>query len=363
MSLVFDGEGYDITAEEFMAACKEIGSWEVVHPTKGWMALQLVDVAEADEPVRDTNRIVFETTWIDYIDPVRLKTPAQILADVGDLLNEFNADQLNRFQGVDTSKFSDRASVLSAADKIRKFTDKYLGPIADANAKISQSVLESQRAMQETIAAGILEPLSLAGQIKNTIELPMLAMRDTKRRLDACWNLAREIFAIETSEKGSKNVALTKELGLLSVMSAMSTVATSSEIGATDGINTQTDAVALMQSLSDFREEVNAILDAEQTKMNEYLVGEQYNSQGEAFTNASALIELTKQFILSNFFQLKQEKWIVLREPGNPFMLSLEYYGEPGENDSNYRLFLESNGLQGDETVMLPQGTQVVIYG
>lgn len=362
MKLIFDGITYDTDAERFLKATAEFGSWEVIHPTKGYKALNLVSWDESDQPVEKTNLIEIETVWNDYIDPFFLKTPAQMLAEAGATLNAFNADLLNRYQDVDVGTFSERASLLDTAKRLGEKINQVLGPIAAANDKVSSSFMDSQQALQEIISAGIVEPLALAGQIKDTIQTPMLATRDLKARLAGCRDLARAIFEIESGDNGDRNIAMTKELGLMSLAGSVSISQTTSDIGETNGIATQKEAVDTISFSRNFSNDITEHLEEEQEKMDGQLVGRQYMYGGGILSSKLNSQLSAEQYIRSNFFNLAKEKIITLDRPRTPIDVVIEFYGGMGDNDENYRKFLTVNEVKGAEVSLLKQGRQILIY-
>ena len=66
-----------------------------------------------------------------------------------------------------------------------------------------------------------------------------------------------------------------------------------------------------------------------------------------------------REFALYN---LKAEKRFTLKKARSPLEIAVTEYGELGENDFYYNLFLDSNELTGHEIRLLPAGKEVVVY-
>lgn len=366
LELIFDGPGYDEEAQRFLDACRETGKWEVIHPTKGFKGLQLMSVTDDDQPVTSKGRKVIETRWTEYIDPATLKTAAQLRAEAGFKLNEFNVSAADRFARLaKTDTFGERIGITSAADAISTATNKVLGPIAAANDTIAKRMEDTQRGIQATLDAAILQPLKLAGQIQQTILLPAQAIADTRARLAAYAELAREIFGISDSNTDGQsfNTSLTKEVSLSAVTGALSIIATTSISAKGPGsLKTQSEAVETIDQIAALFTEITDALDADQEKFEDNTIDQRYFNQSDTYRAAILLIAASQDYLLSNLFDLKIEKRITLLQDTDLLILTIQEYGSMGENDENYQLLIESNQLKGDSIFILKQGTEVVIY-
>lgn len=91
-------------------------------------------------------------------------------------------------------------------------------------------------------------------------------------------------------------------------------------------------------------------------------IDKQYIANSLNYTSLQNTFSLTMQYLLSQFFNLKTEKRFTLKNPRSPLEITVTEYGDLGENESNYQLFLDSNQLTGNEVLILPAGKEVVIY-
>lgn len=391
LTLYFDGQDNDKDAEKFWGACDQDGIWEITHPTKGFLGLQLVKVSESVNPTSEGNYTVFDTEWIEPIDPVTLKTAAQLAAEAGRALNEFNSVAADQFVGkIKTDTFGERFAVTNTAKKITDKMGEILGPIASTVDAINSNFNEALTSVQEILEATILDPLALAASIQNLSQLPMLAVRDVKSRLNSYGELFREIFGIEPerADTSGANVASVKELSYSAIIGGMSIIATTGisnqEQAKTKGqtntgvvldvvtqipvttdsgaIQTQLQAIEAIEAIGDLNTDIINDLDTSQELFQGSDIDIQYFSQTESFASAMNLTALGQAFLLFNFFNLKLEKTFVLKEHKTPIQVTIEEYGGMGENDSNLDLFIYSNGLKGNEVILMPSGKEVVIY-
>jgi prophage DNA circulation protein len=366
LNLIFDGPGYDQEAQRFLDACRETGKWEVIHPTKGFKGLQLMSVGDDDQPVASKGRKVIETRWMEYIDPATLKTAAQLAAEAGAKLNEFNIAAADRFAdkvGIDS--FGERLGITSTAAAISTAVDKVLGPLAAANETVAKRMEDTQRGLQSTLEAAILNPLKLAGQIQQTILLPGEAIADTRARLRAYAALAAEIFGLSDDEDDDQaaNASYTRELSLSAVIGALSNIATTSIGSSGSGsLQTQEQAVETIDDIAALFSAITDNLDADQEKFADKTLDERYFSQTETYRLAVVLIAASQEYLLTGLFDLKVEKRFVLLTDSDPIALTIQEYGSMGENEENYQLFLESNNLKNNEIFIINQGTTVVVY-
>lgn len=366
MDLLFDGPGYDVTADEFFEACRETGKWEIIHPTKGFLGLQLMSVDKNDQPVKSANLTIVNTKWMEYIDPATLKTAAQLAALSGAILNEFNEGAADRFNSkARTDKFGDREAIIASSRSIADIANSILGPIAAANDKVASRFLDAQRGLQNTLDATVLQPLKIAGQIQEIMQLPGDAVADTRARLNAYKNLAAEIFGLsdDSSDSAAYNVAHTKEVSLSAVIGSLGIIANTSVGGTgTGNIQTQAQGIEAIEAIADQFSDITDNLDADQEKFTDDTIDDQYFSQTSTYRSAITLIANAQDYLLTNFFNLKTEKRYRLLQDRKPIDLTIEEYGSLGENDELLDLFLLTNEIKGEENFLIQQGRQVVFY-
>jgi len=361
ITLIFDGPTYEGRADQFIKACRENGKWEVIHPTKGFLGLQLISLSEQDQPVTQANLIKIDTEWLEFIDPRTHKTGAQLRAQTNADIGLLNVDQRNRFNRVKMKTFSDRSKLSDMADAMAKGVDKVLGPIAAKNAEINQKMLRAQRDIQSMISSGVIEPLKLAGQIQETIQTPMYAIRDIKGRLRACKDLALNIFAQNDAfnpgdnDSANFNRALMQELSLTSVLASVTTV------GITSDLNSREDAITLIEAQEGFKSDIAAHLGDSQQGLADALIDTQYIMQEASYNQMINMTGSGKAFLIKEAMDLKVAKRYTLTKDRATLEVAISMYGDDWSEDQ-FTFFVESNNLRGDELLMLPAGKELVIY-
>lgn len=391
LTLYFDGVDHDKDAEKFWKSCDQDNQWEITHPTKGFLGLQLVKVSEVIAPTTDGNYTLMETEWIEPIDPILLKTTAQLAAESGRALNEFNGVSADQFAGkIKDGTFADRLAITDTVNKITGSIDKVLGPIAETVDEINSTFNEVLSGVQDILEAGILDPLALAASIQQLTQLPMLAIRDIKSRLNSYKNLFDEIFGIQPdrADDPNVNVSAVKELVYSGMIGGLSIIATTgigqkeqaqkkgqtntgvvldviTQIPVTTNegvIQTQAQVIEAIEEITQQSRDMIDDLDTAQDLFQDSDIDDQYFSQTETFAAAMNLTALGQRFLLINFYDLKIEKVFFLKRPKTPIQVTIEEYGDTGENDSNLDLFLSSNQIKENENILMPRGKEVVIY-
>jgi hypothetical protein len=351
LTLYFDGPDHDQESERFWDACSQTGTWDVMHPTKGFKGLQLVRVSEGIQPVTSGNVTQFVTEWIEPIDPVTLKTVAQMASEAGMRLNDFNDAAATEFNAkVKTGTLKDRTSIIGAANTVTQAMDKILGPISEGVTGINEAFDATLRGVQDVLRATILEPLALASQIQQLTQLPMLATQDVKARLNAYRDLCREIFGMEARDT---NTAAVREVSLNAVIGGMSSIATSSD--ATTSFKTKAQVIGAIESIDEQYTEIIGALDADATKF----YGARYQSQVSTFTPGLLLTGLGVRYLLDAFYDLRIEKVFYLSVPSTPIRLAIENYGNA---EQGLDTIIDTNELTGDELIWLPAGKRIVVY-
>jgi len=358
----FEGPDFETKVDEFFKACNEPGKWEVIHPTKGFLGLQLLSVTENIQPVKDANGVNLSLSFVEYIDPKKMLTAAQLKQLFGVKTNEFNLKQASKISNMSLKKFSDRKTFLDYAESISDKIDKFLKPIASVNKKISQTIQEIQQGIQTLIFAGAIKPLSLISMIQQTAQMPMLAIRDIKTRLQLVKALARDIMnngdnPIDIiSGKTLQIKAVLDETVLSSMLLNMGT------ISLTSTLQTKDEAVNLIEETSSLQDDVNEYLDNIQLQLGDEPIEDQYLNLEDVNNDLQYLIDLVSSYLLTSSLDLQVARFITLPEDTTVFSVVSQYYPE-GDFETNLNKFIKDNNIQGDEFFILPAQKTVVIYG
>lgn len=359
LTLRFAGDDNDLEAVVFMAALKEKGVWDIVHPVLGEKKLQPLSFTPDWQPVTSGGITQIETEWIEPLIDSALPSTVELQGTVAAQITALNAtasDQLNNnsFQESAEEVAGFRAATLDVVANV----ESNLESISDSSATISAEMTAIKRDIDVVLAVTPLDVIAVAGQLQTLIQLPALAIRDTQARLDAYGNFATGIGLMSPDTPGtpSYNRVAIQELALTATFGAVADIST------TGDLLSRSEAVEVIETnLALFTDSTN-VLDATQSLFETQAIDRQYFSQSESYTGAARLNALTVAYLLRAAFDLKVEKRFILTRRRNPVMVAMEEYDGPGDVDANIILFNDTNKIEGDEFIMMAAGRELVVY-
>ncbi|MCK5641500.1 MAG: hypothetical protein KAJ19_11910 [Gammaproteobacteria bacterium] len=357
--IYFAGPDHDIESEKFFEAAKEDGEWEIDHPTKGTLVLQLVSISEAIEPVVSGNITQFDTQWLEPNLKTVIRSTSEIGADIigqSDTVNDVSSEQLedNTIQNTAEQTFSIKSAVTKTISTVKSTISK----LSETSAALNARALSIQRGIQTAIQAPVIAVTSLGGQIQNLVEFPLLATNDISSRLSSYGDMINGLLGIEASEPriSGRNTVAVKEVALVSAIVSIS------QIAATGLLQTRSQAIETSVKITELFDSIVNGLDADQEFFDGTDIDVQYFSQSASYSDALKIIALANQYLLQASFDLAVEKRFLLDKPSSPIVITINEYGSLGDNDSNFDLFIESNELKGNDILWLPAGREVVVY-
>jgi len=367
LTFYFDGINGDLDATAFFGSAGERGTWQVDHPVYGFIELQLMSITEKAEPVRSGGVTEIETEWIEPIDPTTLKTAREMAGIIDSLANDLDVTAIDQFVNtVNEASETLIATINSNVQGVQNVANYLLSPLTATVDAVDNTFLAIQNAITDTLNATVLQSVALGGQIQQLIQTPTLASNDINSRNEAYLEFTDEIISDLPSGANlrNKNAVAVQEIALSAGITSMAKIASTGITAALAGIPiaTRAQAVELAITISDYFDTVTNALDGVQSDFDSSPIEEQYFSQSQSFSNASRLMALTMQFLLSAAYDLKIEKRFTLDRPRAPIEIALTEYGGPGTDDSNYELFIASNNLKDKDILLLPAGREVVIY-
>lgn len=365
------GPDNDRMAEKFgNALYAQNGEWIVTHPMYGERGLQLVNWNERDDFVNSGNVTVFETVWIEGIDPSTLQTTAQMTDSIGvraDLMDVSAADQFASNASLDN--LGDEFSLITALDNIATAADGILGPIAAQNTAISAEFNAVQNGISRVLSSTIGSTLQIAGQFQALIQLPLRAINSVGSRLDAYLQMGDAMASVIPTEKNArgKNTAAAQELALCSVISANSRIAATGPtneniIPTIGGLKTRAEVVATALKLDARFRDMVATMDESQTYFESTSIDAQFFSQSQTFGEADILTMEATRYLLASSMDLRQERRTKLIYNSTAVLEAVRQYGTAGPNDEYIDFFIETNDLHGLDITLLKAGREVVSY-
>jgi hypothetical protein len=359
LTIHFDGPDNDLIASNFTEALSEKGEWQVIHPVKGEITLQLVSFSEAVQPITSGGITSVATEWLEVTGDTGEVSAAQLsgLTKAQDIaLQETGTDQLNNVTSLDTA---DKAGKFKTAveNTVTAF-DLTLANITDQVAEVQAQADSIKRGIDVVLSGSPIDVLSIAGQIQALVGLPNLVVTDISAKIETYSRFADRILAIspEAASPAGINTAAVQELGLTAALGAVGVASVSSLLS-----SRQTVIDSIESNLALFDTITNG-LDVIQEIYSDELLSRSYFSQSDTYPDAAQMVGLTVAYLIKSVFDLSVEKRIILTEAANPVMLAMQEYGGPGEDDFNIDLFYESNKLAGDENYLLPVGWEGVVY-
>ncbi len=359
LTFFFEGLNHDQEANRFFKACKERGPWEVNHPVRGGLSLQLVSVSESIEPVTSGNITVIESEWLEPQEIAIVGPMPQVAAQIQAqtiIANNSAANQLDTNILQDTAGFVKR--IQTETNKLTQKITAGLKTLTEPVAEINSSILAIQRSIQGVITQATVDVLALGGQIQQLIQLPSLASTDIQVRLTTYGAMIADIFTLFPSDDDleSKNTISLHEVALSAAITAVA------QIVSTGTLETRSQAVETIETTSQLFSDITDALDNVQDLFQAKTIDLQYFSQSDSFADSALITALGIQYLQQALFDLAIERRITLKSPRSPIEITITEYGDLGENDSNFDLFLESNRLQGNDILLLPAGREVVVY-
>ncbi|MCK5017362.1 MAG: hypothetical protein KAS32_09875, partial [Candidatus Peribacteraceae bacterium] len=331
-------------------ACGEVGRWEVQHPLYGGLQLQLIGYNQGIQPVTQGGLTEFNLSFFQPADADIIESKQQLLGNVKAAIDKASAASIGKFaDAVSNISSKAQAGLAAVVDVATTAVDSILGPIAQINSEINSSFLAIQRGIDETLAAVILDPLALAGQVVNLIETPSQIVLSTQEKLNAYKALAQELFNIESEEPAVLEV---KEIYLGATSSAIAGIA-----AATDAQLSTTVLTQMVDIVENF-DAMIVSLEADQSKFLDLPMDEQYVSMVGTFSQYYITTAYALRSMIKSSLELAIEKRFILQKYTSPLMLTINEYN----TDDKLDFLIETNDLSGTEIVLLPPGKEIVIY-
>jgi len=359
LTIYFDGPDNDLESSRFFEACAETGKWEVVHPVLGTLLLQLISVTESISPVDSGNVTEFEIEWLEPIDEVNLPSVSQLRSTVLNQVNDVNETSSEQLEALTQQNTAAEITAFeSAVNGVIAAVDTHLKPVYELNATINSQISSIKRGIDALISEPVLDVVSIAGQIQALIQLPAIAIADVSERVSAYGNLIESLVNLSPDEPSTRNLNIVgiQEISMVSAVGALSS------ISVTGTLESRVDSISLIDNVSERFKLVVDSLDAVQTLYEDNPIKFQYYSQSQSFADTALITARTLAYLLRTTFDLSIEKRFVLDRDRAPLEITIAEYGAPGDNDSNFDLFIESNGLRENEILLLPAGREVVVY-
>lgn len=364
LTFYFEGANHDIDAGWFFDACKERGTWKVVHPVRGELTLQLMTVSEVIQPITSGNITELKTEWIEPIVDNILSSVVELEADIESKAKDLQNSSKDQFRAiVELDKPSKITQLKTSIDKAVAKIDAVLIPLTKQSAEINAIFLSVKRGISQGLDDDPLDVLSLAGQLSALVTIPsgvlgfietVDSVIATGARLNTYKALIETIIEDSVGAATSVNInsVAVQELVLVSAVSAVNQIAIDGDL------ESREQAVEIIESIGTSFIDVTDALDQTQDLYKDNAIDDQYFSQSQSFNSAAILTGQTTTVLLRKSFDLAVAKRFILSSNRAPVEISATEYQSLDRLD----FFISSNKLKGDDILLLPAGREVVVY-
>ncbi|KPK96005.1 hypothetical protein AMJ80_02370 [bacterium SM23_31] len=359
MTIYFEGPDNDIESQRFQAAFNETGLWTVVHPVLGEKILQPLSFSPLIDPVGSGNITAVTTEWVEPISDQLILSVQELAQRIQEQQEQLGVQSAAQFeQNVTQDTAAERLAVTKLTGESLTAYEQTLQNLAELNADINEQVASIQQEIQDTIIQPVIDIQSLAGQVQSLIELPGLVVNDFFSRLESYSSFATSIFNLspDTTDTEGINEVSTQEVFLSAVIGMTGIIAITADF------QTRPEAIQAIEDVNNLFLTITETLDSIQSNFSDNPIDIQYFSQSQSFSNAALLIAYTSAYLLEASIDLKIEKRFTLEKDRAPIEIVITEYGNTGENDENLELFIATNGLKGNDILILPAGREVVVY-
>ena len=359
MTIYFEGKNNDLEAQKFQAAFNENGLWTVIHPVLGEKLLQPLSFSPNVDPTNSGNITAVTTEWIEPISDQVIGSVQELAARIQEQQIALNTQSAAQFQdNVVQDTAAERLAVKNISEESLSAFDQTLQNLAELDAEINAEVAAIKQQINDTIIQPVIDIGSLAGSVQALVELPGLVVGDFFSRLESYSSFATGLFNLspDTTDTVGKNEVSTQESFLSAIIGMIGILAITADF------QTRPEAIQAVQDINNLFSSITEQLDASQSAFSENDIDLQYFSQSQSFSDAALLIAYTSAYLLEASIDLRIEKRFILEKPRAPIEITITEYGDLGDNDSNYDLFIASNNLKGEDILLLPAGREVVVY-
>jgi prophage DNA circulation protein len=383
LTLFFEGADHDKTAREFRTKLKERGVWTVIHPVEGSHKLQLIKATFRIDPTESGNVTQVDSNWIEPLEDSQTTTVGDVAGKASAAAEAAKDAAASSLATVATSTPSELSAIVSS---VKSGVQAIRNQVQAVNAQYD--AIKDQ--IDATLAAVILDPLSLAGDIIALAQVPGLIISDVTSKLATYENIASQLtthgdISSQLTTHGDISSQLTTcskiAAGLIDNLDGLDdspesknealvtqTFASAILIAATNAITstepaTRDSALSTISSMISMATDLIGAFDSVQSGFSGS-VDTQYFVPVALVESWLDMLAYSQRYLLDIIFDLKAETSITLDRPRATFELAITEYGANAGNADDYYTFLcTSNHLHGAELLRLPAGKEIVIYG
>lgn len=359
MVAIFHGDGYEAKAEAFIGALIEPGVGQLTHPSYA-TPISVVPVGEitrVDAYKTAANQAKISISFFET-------TGLQIGAE-GSLPQLYDS-----FVDAAAVDFSDKTRLATASDR-QNFKNKLrtavktvqqVMKIASQGAAGTIGLIEDAGdSVDRGIDLLVGQPLALARQTQILIGEPRRQANGVRSKLDGYQNLAADIFLgiAEAPSKYSNERLNNFHMDRLTAGSIVANYAVLATDGS-DEYDTRADYILEAERLKLLLEDYQDWADDNYTALAETYISKSSTDTGGGVDELRAIVGWALSDLITKSFSAKTEMRAALANDRTPIDLCFELYGTTEVETMD--LFLYSNGINGDEHLIIEKGREIVWY-
>lgn len=348
---IFWGADYDTAADAFDAALFESGTGKLEHPLYGTVdVVPTGAITRRDDLKTAANQAIVDVTFmatIGLVYPSAQDDPASQVLSAVTAVNTAISEEFEANISLDSEV--ERVTLENAVLAGTASAKAGLQGIADTVATVAKAFEDVNDSINTGIDVLVGQPLTLAVQVMQLIQIPALASALISDKLDAYQNLAESLTTNADGDTSLSSDSLNFYTEDLLVSGHITGMILSN---VNNQFETRVGAVTAAAFVLDQFEDASDWKDANLGALGLIDTGAAYQQlQKAAALVAGYLVEIS--------FTLKQERRVVLDRARTIVDLAAEFYGEI---DDRLDFLIESNELTGSEILELPRGREVVYY-
>lgn len=356
LTLYFHGPAHDVDAMRFLDAFTTVaGSWDVLHPVYGLLKLQPITVTLKVSPVDEGGITVAETDWIEPARGAAQLAVPVVASQIAALAGVADADALASFaelaQSADPAALASLASAGTQALGVLRASP--LSTLAQTVGSVRSAFDQAYTQTLAFLTAPVLDLIAIGQGVQQIMALPATIQADLTAKLSSYATMLVAVGASFFPAAGEEARTATVMTELV-LTAGVTNMARCTAVGIP---RTREQALAAMDTVAAALADVTTMLDAAQTAQD----GEHFSLRA-TYTTLSQLVALVQALMLRLMFDLRVAKRFPLDRPRTPLEITLTEYGTLGDGDEMLDLFLLSNGLIGQDVLLLPAGREVVVY-
>lgn len=268
LTVYFDGPFHFKDANKFWDALDtEKGQWEITHPTKGVLILQLSTFSEVVDPVNSGNVTVFNTEWLEPANiGILVSAPELGALTLLSVLNTIN-DALVMVNQLKADLYSAVQSALNVMNQVAGLADSIMAELAALDALVNDSWSEAKNSFNNLKTMFQNDPSNseiqsdLAQSVIDIISIPLQSTSDYTTRMSKYSDLLESIYTLkpESNSDEDYNKSVSLELSITGILISISRIIATSDfktraevISAMDKTTTlYNDAVNFLESIQE----------------------------------------------------------------------------------------------------------------